>query len=110
MGRKKSTDTPEVKSLRKLMMSLGLSVKAVSDLIMQTEGRHAELSAKACDVELYIAAHPEVKNPGAYAARTLKNFVSGLQHEQADSVTEHSVVGESRPVMELWGEDDFITS
>lgn len=75
MPRKKSTDTTEVKALRKLLLSLGLSVSAVSRLITQMDGRLADLSAKACETELYIATHPEVKSPDRYAAKTLRNYV-----------------------------------
>ena len=82
MPRKKSTDTPQrpavspqVKALRKLLLTLGLSTVTANRLITQMEGHHADLSAKACEIEMYIAAHPEVKRPRDYAARTLMNYV-----------------------------------
>ena len=113
MPRKKSNDTPEVKALRKLLLSLGLSAVTANHLIRQTEGCHADLSAKACEIEMYIAAHPEVKNPSGYAATTLKNFVTEL----AAPPIQYVAVAQQPPsipsppstpaTMELWGEEEL---
>ena len=122
MPRKKCTDTPEVKALRKLLMSLGLSAYTASQLIAQMDGRLADLSAKACEVEMYIAAHPEVRSPKDYAAMTLKNYAAE-QESMRDVVSQAAPVPSSpasptvpskdsggqtpTPVtMELWGDDD----
>lgn len=108
MPRKKSTDTPEVKALRKLLLSLGLSAVTTDRIISQMQGHYADLSAKACDVQLYIAGHPEVKSPRDYAAMTLMNYVAELE-----SKTQQTIVGrpaaaqQTAPLkMELWGDDD----
>ncbi len=97
MPRKKSTDTPEVKALRKLLLSLGLSAVTANHLIRQTEGRHADLSAKACEIEMYIAAHPEVKNPAGYAATTLMNFVEEQTSVEHPAVTRRASAPPSEP-------------
>lgn len=83
MPRRKSTDTPEVKALRRLLLSLGLSTVTAKRIIAQTEGHHADLSAKACDIQLYIAGHPEVRNPSGYAAMTLMNYADELEAKAA---------------------------
>lgn len=127
MPRKKSTDTPEVKALRKLLLSLGLSATTASQLIAQMGGRMADLSAKACEIEMYIAAHPEVKRPAAYAARTLKNFadeqeavrnampVAVASADAPKATGRQTEFGNQQPSakvpqapvkMELWGDDE----
>ena len=103
MPRKKSTDTPEVKALRKLLKSLGLTVPAVNALLAQAEGRYADLSAKACEIEMYIAAHPEVGDPAAYAAVTLRNFAAAPP-PAARAMAQKKP--ELPATMELWGDDE----
>lgn len=119
MPRKKSTDTPQrpavspqVKALRKLLLTLGLSTVTANRLITQMEGHHADLSAKACEIEMYIAAHPEVKRPRDYAARTLMNYVD----EQTAPPIQYVAVSQQPPSipsppsvptkMELWGDEE----
>ena len=108
MPRKKSTDTPEVKALRKLLLSLGLSAFTVNHLVKQADGRIADLSAKACEVEMYIASHPEVKSPASYAATTLINFVAELESKAQQTIVERPAVAQQTApaTMELWGYDD----
>lgn len=106
-----------MKNLRRLMLSMGLSVKTASDLMELAHGHLAELSAKACEVEMYVAAHPEVERPASYAAVTLKNFAAEMQARQAGV---RRTVGKSaaapladsptaeenhRHTMELWGDE-----
>ena len=114
MGRKKSTDTPEQKNLRKLLLSLGISVKATSDIIAQADGHYADVSAKACEVEMYITAHPEVKNYAAYAATTMRNFVIEQQARTAVTLVRPAVPSTDAPrqqadknpqTMELWDDN-----
>ena len=111
MPRKKSTDTPEVKALRRLLLSLGLSTTTANQLIAKMDGRLAELSAKACEVEMYIASHPEVKSPDAYAAQTLRNYADEQETRQQPAPVQHAAVPQQpspqAPVrMELWGYEE----
>ena len=115
MPRKKSTDTPEVKALRKLLLSLGLSATTASQLIAQMGGRMADLSAKACEIEMYNAA------------RTLKNFadeqeavrnampVAVASADAPKATGRQTEFGNQQPSakvpqapvkMELWGDDE----
>lgn len=119
MARKKSTDTTEVKALRKLLLSLGLSAVTANRLIKQMAGHHADLSAKACDIQLYIAGHPEVKRPADYAARTLLNYADEQEARRtappvqpATEPVEYPAVPQQAPAtsapvtMAMWGDDD----
>ena len=108
MGRRKSTDTKEVKALRKLLLSLGLSATTADDLIAKMAGRLADLSAEACNVQLYIAAHPEIRSPRDCAAKMLYNFVNAQPSAAASPVERPAVPrheSSPAPVMELWGDD-----
>lgn len=109
MGRRKSTDTPEVKALRKLLLSLGLTVPAVNTLLVQMAGHLTDLSSKACEVEMYIAAHPEVKNPDAYAATTLRNYAAehAARRASADMSPVVKQSASAPSTMELWGEEEL---
>lgn len=106
MPRKKSTDTPEVKALRKLLLSLGLSTVTVGRLVTRMDGQLTDLSAKACDVQLYIAGHPEIKRPSDYAARTLLNFVDQQEAQRQAPTTDDHRQPLPSATMELWGEED----
>lgn len=103
MARPKSNDTSQEKALRKLLLQLGLNRSAASGLMQEMAGRLTDLSAKACEVQLYIAAHPEVKDAAAYAAVTLRNYAR-------KTATETEAPGEPERKaprkMELWGYDD----
>lgn len=104
MGRKKSTDTPQVKALRKLLLSLGLSATTAGQFIDRMADHLADLSAEACNVQLYIAAHPEIRSPRDCAAKMLYNFVNARTATPATPAVRQQETT-TAPVMELWGDD-----
>ena len=118
MPRTKSIDTNQVKALRKLLKSLGLGTTVANTIITQMKGRLSDLSSKACDLQLYLAAHPDIKNPAAYVATTLRKFAATATSKlsccrrKADSApalpSSAAEDNEDEPIqgMELWGNDD----
>lgn len=104
MARPRNIDTPQEKALKKLLLQLGLTRGAATGLMKEMAGRLPLLSSKACEVQLYIAAHPEVKDPAAYAAVTLRNYA---QKTAADTGAPEEEPERKIPEkMELWGYDD----
>jgi len=109
MTRRKSDEPLEVKALRKLLLSLGLSAAAVRELVSSTNVRLADLSSKACEIEMYISAHPEIARPAAYAAQTLRNYVLKQDGTAPDTVpqrTSSASTAQSPVRMELWGYEE----
>ena len=122
MPRTKSIDTNQVKALRKLLKSLGLATTVINSLITQMKDHISDLSSKACDVQLYLAAHPDIKNPAAYVATTLRRFAASATsrikgrgcegtdvrgYEDRENPRESAAECDDEPIekMELWGND-----